>query len=412
MIINSRWRFVIIGFAMMLVIGLLDAWSIFVLPLEQEFGWGRDQTALAYSLAMIFLALGILIGGPLVDSKGPRVVSLIAGSLLCTGFVLSSCINSLMQLYITYSLLCGTAIGILYNCIIATVVRWFPDKRGLVTGMLMVGSGAGSMMLGVGVTPLFQIFGWRTVFQILGIVSLVVIVLPGQLLRNPPVSWQGAEKKASFKVGVDYNWREVLHMPSFWLIWLWHVGVISGGQASLGHIVPFAVEKGVSFSMAAITMGILAVFNAIGRVLFGFLSDKYGRKIVMCLASFMMAAAMSCLATLIPFWGLSGLMIATILTGIAYGGAIPQVSGIVASFYGQKHFGANFGLLSTGIAVASVIGPYLTGYTKAVTGSYELSFYFLSITALFSGVIALYIKNPTEKVSIDSDEVITPLLKG
>ncbi|MBP2654102.1 MAG: cyanate permease [Firmicutes bacterium] len=407
--ISGRWRFVVIGFVMMLVVGFLDAWSMFVLPIEQEFGWSRDQTALVYSLAMIFLAGGILLGGPLIDYKGPRAVSIIAGILLGVGLMSASWINSLFQLYVAYSLLCGLAIGVLYNCTIATVVRWFPDKRGLVTGLLMVGTGVGSLILGIWVAPLFKFMSWRAVFRILAAISMTVILIAGQLLRNPPLAWQEAaelsEAKASAQAEKDFNWKDVLVLPAFWGLWLWHLFVVSGGQTALGHIVPFGVEQGISANQAAIAMGVLAVFNAFGRVLFGYLADQMGRKFAMVLASITTAVGMAMLAILPPVLGMSGLIAAAILIGIGYGGTIPQVSAVVGAFFGTKHFGANFGLVSTGIAVASVIGPYLTGWVKTMTGSYEGSFYFLTVLALVSSIIAFYINKPRTMTTKMATEV-------
>jgi OFA family oxalate/formate antiporter-like MFS transporter len=265
--------------------------------------------------------------------------------------------------------------------------------------MLMVGSGLGSLLLGLGITPAFQYLGWRMVFRILAVLSLLTILLPGSLLCRPPEPGRGTAGKNSSGTDIDYGWREVVRLPSFWLVWFWHLFVVAGGQAALGHIVPFAVESGISVRIAALSMGILAVCNATGRVLFGFLSDRFARKNVMCLAAAMMAAAMACLATLLPYWGSWGLLVSIILTGIAYGGAIPQVSALVASFYGSKHFGANFGLVSTGIAAAALIGPYLSGRMKALTGIYEGSFYFLGLIALIGSILALFTKAPEPRLT-------------
>jgi len=400
-LLNSRWRFVVIGFVMMLMVGFLDAWSMFVLPMEQELGWTRDQTALVYSLAMIFLALGILVGGPFVDRRGPRLASMAAGGLLGLGLIGSSMVRHIVQLYLAYSVVCGLAIGILYNCTIATVVRWFPEKRGLVTGLLMGGTGAGSLVLGIWVAPLFSFMSWRSVFQILGLISMGVIVLTGLLLKNPPADSQEQKKSAPVKAETvadkDYTWKEALLLPAFWGLWFWHLFVISGGQASLAHIVPYGVERGISANVSAVAMGVLAVFNALGRVLFGYLADQMGRKFAMTLASLTTAVAMVCLATLPHFWGYYGLLIASILIGFGYGGAIPQVSAVVGAFFGTKHFGAIFGLVSTGIGVASIIGPYFTGYIKALTGLYESSFYFLAGLAFLSSITAFFTQKPKAK---------------
>ncbi len=394
-ICGGRWRFVAIGFAMMLVLGCLDSWSIFVLPMEQEFGWRRDQTTLAYSLAMISFSIGILLGGPLVDRQGPRLTATVAGGLLGLGFFAVALTGRLWQLYLAYGFLCGLAIGLLYNCIIATVVRWFPEKRGLVTGLLMVGTGVGSMALGVLVAPLFQKIGWRVVFQLLGASALVLLVGAGQLLRSPgplPVARDDAGLTAVQKR--NYVWREVVRMPAFWGLWIWHLFIIAGGQSALGHIVPFGVEQGVPAPAAALAMGGLAISNACGRVAFGYLADQAGRRFAMMLAGVVMTIAMLSLALSVPRFGFAGLLVSAVLIGIGYGGTIPQVSAVVGDFFGPRHFGVNFGLASTGIAVAAIIGPYLSGWIKTAAGAYEQGFYLLGGLALVSSIIPLYIRAP------------------
>lgn len=395
MISGKRWRFVTLGFVMMLVLGFLDSWSIFVMPMEQEFGWRRDQTALAYSLAMTCFSFGILLGGPLVDRKGPRFMTAIAGSLLCIGFFAVSYISCLLHLYFAYSLLCGLAIGLLYNCIIATVVRWFPDRRGLVAGALTVGTGVGSMALGMWVAPLLQLISWRIVLRLLGFSALLLIVCTGQLLRSPGAG-QTAQPGVSKAFGRrrDYEWHEVIREPAFWGIWAWHLFVIAGGQSVLAHIVPFGVEQGVPADQAAVAMGGLAVSNACGRLLCGYFADRAGRKLVMMLGGATMTAGMLCMASIVPYYGFTGLMLSAILVGIGYGGTIPQVSAVVGDYFGAKHFGANFGLASTGIAVAAIIGPYLSGCIKTFTGDYEQSFLLLASLALVSSIVPLFIHDP------------------
>lgn len=394
-ICGGRWRFVAIGFAMMLVLGCLDSWSIFVLPMEQEFGWRRDQTTLAYSLAMISFSLGILLGGPLVDRHGPRLTATVAGGVLCVGFFAVAQTTGLWQLYAAYGFCCGVAIGLLYNCIIATVVRWFPEKRGLVTGLLMVGTGVGSLGLGVWVAPLFQVISWRLVFRLLGVCALLLIVGAGQLLRNPMNPQRGRLEPDSVNASKrDYAWREVVRMPAFWGLWLWHLFIIAGGQSALGHIVPFGVEQGVPAPAAAVAMGALAISNACGRVIFGYLADQAGRKLAMMSAGAVMAVAMLSLAITVPLFGFDGLLVSAVLIGLGYGGTIPQVSAVVGDYFGPQHFGANFGLASTGIAVAAIIGPYLSSWIKTVAGAYEQGFYLLAGLALVSSIIPVYIRAP------------------
>jgi len=245
------------------------------------------------------------------------------------------------------------------------------------------------------VAPLFDIISWRVVLQLLGASAMLLIVGAGQLLRDPgssPVTQQVSGKTVGQKH--DYQWQEVIRMPAFWGIWFWHLFIIAGGQSALGHIVPYGVEQGVQAKQAALAMGVLAVSNACGRVVFGYLADQAGRKFAMILAGATMTIAMVSLAVSVSYLGLVGLLVSAILIGFGYGGTIPQVSAVVGDFFGTKHFGVNFGLASTGIAVAAIIGPYLSGCIKSFAGDYERSFYLLAVLALVSSIMPLYIHNP------------------
>ncbi|MCR4443358.1 MAG: OFA family MFS transporter [Peptococcaceae bacterium] len=391
--IKKRWGYVLAGFIIMLVLGLIYAWSVFVLPLEKEFGWERDQTSLTFSLSMIFFSAGLMLGGALVDKKGPRLVTLTGGVLVCLGFVLASFTRVPLHLYLSYSIVGGVSSGVVYNCVLATAVRWFPDRRGLVSGLLMMGFGLGGMVLGSGASMIIQLMGWRNAFKILGLINLLVIILLGQFLRNPPEpgrpSAGSAEKPVSFQTGKDYDWPQVLRQPLFWSIWLWAIANISGGLTAIGHIVPFAAEKGIEENLAVLAMGVLSVSNGAGRIMFGYFSDRLGRKTCFIMDALTMMLALFLLATSLGKWGFKGLFVSAVLAGIAYGGVTPQLSSAMAGFFGQKHFGANFGLISTSIGAASLFGPYLSGYLKTSTGVYEMSFYFLAAIALFSSVIAV-----------------------
>jgi OFA family oxalate/formate antiporter-like MFS transporter len=371
----------------MLMFGLIYAWSVFVLPLEREFGWNREQTSLTFAITMLFFSIGVVFGGALSDRKGPRFVCFIAGILTACGLLAASFTNFLTQLYLSYGLVCGLAIGIAYNCVISAVVRWFPDHSGAVSGVLMMGFGFGGLLLGFGANRLIETFGWRDAFRILGGLAFIVIVVFSSLLRpyktSPSSGASSNTKMAKVTDAQDQDWRQVLKRPQFWLLWLWYVPLLSGGLATVGHVVPLAVEKGFSGDQAAYALGLFSILNGIGRVGFGFLSDRFGKKILL-VDSILMVAAMLLIALIAGDFmqrGFFGFLFCVTMAGLAFGGALPQASVAVASLFGLKHFGINFGLISSCLAVGSLLGPYLGGLLRTTTGSYSLSFLFLAVLA-------------------------------
>jgi len=184
--LSRRWTYLAVGIVGMLFAGVLYAWSILKSPLAAEFGWGTSQLALNFTLAMSFFCIGGLVGAQLAKRAGHRVALAAAGVLSALGFGLTATLSgsSVAMLYLTYGVLAGLGIGIAYNVLISTVSAWFPDKKGLCSGCLMMGFGASALVLGNLASALFNIaaIGWRTTYVILGIALGVVLAGTGLLL--------------------------------------------------------------------------------------------------------------------------------------------------------------------------------------------------------------------------------------
>jgi OFA family oxalate/formate antiporter-like MFS transporter len=396
---DHRWVYAIVGIALMSMFGLIYAWSVFVLPLEREFGWSREQTSLTFAITMTFFSVGVIFGGALTDRKGPRAVCFIAGILTGGGLLSASFTASLTQLYLSYGLVCGLAVGIAYSGVLATVVRWFPDYRGAVSGILMMGFGFGGLLLGFGANHLIETLGWRAAFRILGGLAFVVIVVFSSLLRPyETVSANETSPDADAAPHSECLWhspRQVLREPSFWMLWFWHLSILSGGLATVGHIVPLAIEEGFRGDQATYAMGILSILNGIGRIGFGVLSDRFGKRMLL-VDSIFMTAAMLLIASGLFQESYPGLLLFVVLAGFAFGGAMPQGSANVGALFGSKYFGTNFGLLSTGLVVAALFGPYLSGFFRTATGSYSFGFLFLAGVAglgLIAGIKVAGVNN-------------------
>ena len=224
--LSRRWGYLTIGVIAMLFAGILYAWSILKSPLVGEFGWGASDLALNFTLAMSFFCIGGLLGAQISKRIGHRIALLISGILSLLGFALTASLpgTSVFMLYITYGVLAGLGIGIAYNVVIATVSAWFPDKKGLCSGCLMMGFGASALVLGNVADSLFKsTLGWRTTYIILGAAICVVIILAGLLLKKPGddvILPQGKTTKSSSSEKFerdDYTSLQMLRRPSFWM---------------------------------------------------------------------------------------------------------------------------------------------------------------------------------------------------
>jgi OFA family oxalate/formate antiporter-like MFS transporter len=271
---SNRWLPVFGGVLMNLALGSLYAWSVFVLPLEQEFGWRRADTSWVYTIAIVFFALSFVLAGRIQDLKGPRLCALIGGALVSLGFLLSSFTTSLLTLYIFFGVIVGIGNGFGYATPVPVASKWFPDKRGLVVGLMVGGYGAGSAILGPFATRLIANVGWRPTFQILGVVFLIMTMTGAMLLKNPPPgyrppNWQ--PKPGAAATTADFSVREMLATPTFYLLWIAYCLGAAAGQMIISQLVPFARSAGLTATAATLAITVGAFGNAGGRILSGWI---------------------------------------------------------------------------------------------------------------------------------------------
>ena len=161
---KQRWSFVVLGVGLLLCLGLIYAWSVFRTPLEAEFGWSKAETSITFSISMMMFCLGGLASGMITGKKGPRCPLVLCALFLLAGFLAASRVSTLYGIYITYGGICGFGVGLGYNSTISAVVKWFPDKRGLISGIMLMGFGFGGMLLGTLGAKLITALGWRKTF--------------------------------------------------------------------------------------------------------------------------------------------------------------------------------------------------------------------------------------------------------
>jgi MFS transporter, OFA family, oxalate/formate antiporter len=389
-----RWLPVIGGLLMNLALGTFYAVSAFMLPLEQEFGWTRADTSWVTTIGIVMIASWYVVAGRLYDRKGPRVVALIAGILFSLGFFLASYTQSLLMFYLTFGVCVGTGNG--FGFVVPTSVgsKWFPDKRGLIIGLMVSGYGAGSGIFGPIATSLIGDVGWRTTLRILAGLFFVMTMAATYLLRNPPAGyrpagWQPSQAQAG---RVDVPAAQMVRTPTFWALWVAYCLGTTAGTMVISQLVPFARSAGHSAAIAAFAITVGAIGNASGRLLSGWLSDHIGRLNTLRTMLFISAMAVPTL-----FLARENVTLFYILLAVVYycyGTQLSVYATTSADFYGTKNVGFNYGLLFLSWGVAGILGPYLGGRVYTLTGDYRLAFFIAGgVTLLALGSLFLA-RNP------------------
>lgn len=365
----GRWRFAAVAFLMQLCLGVLYAWSIFRGPLAELYGWSKAETIAPYRYSLLCFTLGMIVAGFWQDRKGPRLVASVGGLLLVTGCVLAAWLgDTVTGLVLSYGVIGGLGVGFAYVTPIATCVKWFPDRRGTIAGFAVLGFGSGPLVFG----PLLQrligadaaLFAEtipRT-FLIMAAIFGVCVIGAAQLYRVPPAGWlpPGWSPAAGAAAGrEEFRPAETLRTWQFWLLWATYFLGTSIGLTAIGEAAPFLSEAAAAgaFLSTGAALGVMSVFNGAGRLAWGALSDRIGRRLTVGLMFALYAAA--CLLVLrgaATFGaGLAGLA----MVGFAFGGFLALMPTITADYFGSGSVGANYGLLFTAYGLSGFFVPGL-----------------------------------------------------
>ena len=400
-----RLGYGITGFILLIFLGMIYAWSIFIRPLEAEFGWLRSQTSLIFTISMIGFCVGNLAAGQITPKTSPRVSILIAAVVIGIGFIASSFTSSLPWIYISYGVACGFAVGIGANTILSTTLKWFADRQGVASGALLMGFGFGSMVLSPFVTMLLNTIGWRKTFFVLGIIFSVLLVIGAMIIKNPSKEFSEALVEKARKNNVisskDFETKEMLRTPSFWLFFAWVILIGAGSLALISNAVPAAsdilvVTMGEAEAVMAATaaMGMISTFNGLGRLAFGVIWDKKGYKVSLFIISAAYGISMAACAAATMMLSISLLVVGFIILGMTYGGSMSATSAMIGSFFGTKYYSINYACATCNLIVAASIGPTLIGWLRTSSGSYLSSFWVILGLSVCALVCCFFIRKP------------------
>ncbi len=389
----ARWKYVAAAVMINLCLGAVYAFSILVPPLEAEFHWTRIETSLASTIALLTFALSMMPAGRLQDKKGPRTAVTIGGILIGLGMMLSSYTNSLVWLYLSYGGLLGLGVGFAYGAPIATCNKWFPDKKGLATGLVVFGFGGGSILFAPLWDFIIQNYSWRTNFLVSGVLFMVLTIAAAQILKNPPkdyrpAGWNPPEK--SKKANVEFEPSAMIRTLPFVLLWVSYWFGTNAGLMTISQAKQIAKEiAGMSDLEATFAVSILGGFNAVGRILWGFIGDRAGKEKVLSMGFLLCAVALLILSTVSqPTIFLVGIC----LVGLCFGGFLALYPALTSDYYGSKNLGVNYGIVFTAYGAGSILGPMMASYFRTYQGTYLPAFYISIILALSGMMITMLLR--------------------
>jgi OFA family oxalate/formate antiporter-like MFS transporter len=402
--VTNRWVIAAAGVVMQVALGAVYAWSVFRKPLSDAYGTGVSEVNTTFSIAILALGFAAFFGGLWMGRAGPRIVALTSGVLYGAGIFLASFAEpNLWILYLTYGLMAGIGIGLGYIVPIATLVKWFPDKRGFITGVAVAGFGAGALVTAPVAKQLVSGVGLFPTFSILGIIYLIMVVGAAFFMKNPPEGWkpegwEPEEADTGERSGVDYELGGALKTWQWYALWALLFLNVTAGIAVISEADPIAQEvSGAAPALAAWLVSIISVANGAGRFLWAWLSDAIGRKWVF-LAMYLLQAV---LFFLIPLGGASFFLLAvmTFIIVSCYGGGFGTMPAFNADYFGSKNVGTIYGLMITAWGFGGVLGPTLISYMYDATGSYAGAFYIIAGIMLLSSIIPFIVRPPKRETS-------------
>jgi OFA family oxalate/formate antiporter-like MFS transporter len=398
----SRWWRLIGGLLMTLALGTLYAWSVFVAPLEQEFGWKRTQTSTVFTFAVVMFAAALLLAGKLQDRFGPFWISVTGSILITLGFFLFAFSSSIYSLYFFYGVLGGIGTGFGYGTVVPVMAKWFPDRTGLAIGLALAGFGGGSAIFGSFANlVLFPHFGWRISCMILSGIFFVMTMIGAFLMKNPPTDHKPiANSSASHLITNRHQFTpaEILCTPAFYLLWLGFGLGSTAGLMVISQLIPFAKNQGISSATIA-TLGLVigAFGNVSGRILSGWLSDVLGRLNTLRVVLIISTIAMPAL-----YWvgtHVTGLYVLIFIVYFCYGTQASVNPATIADFYGTRHAGTNYGLIFTAWGFSGILGPTIGGVLFDKYRNYGAAFYTAAGLALIAFICVLVARRPNAPVT-------------
>ncbi len=401
---GKRWGIALAGIFMQMALGAVYAWSVFRTPLVKAFHWSISQVTLTFTICIFLVGFAAFFGGLWLNKKGPRPVAMTAGVLYGLGvFLASYSANSLYWLYFSYGVIGGIGLGLGYIVPVAVLLKWFPDKRGLITGVAVGGFGAGALVTAPVATWLIAKVGVLHTFAYLGVAYFIVVIITGLFMTNPPAGWAPtgwtpSATQVKQRVLEDYSLGRALGTWQWWALWLALFLNTTAGISVISQESPMFQEIAkVTAVVAAGMVGIASIGNAVGRVFWAWVSDGVTRR-------WTFVVMYVCQAGL--FWAMPYIADATMLTVLVfiilmcYGGGFGTMPAFAADYFGTKNIGPIYGLMLTAWGFASAFGPPLIANLRQRGTSFAHGLHIIAEILLVSIIVPLIVRPPSTVVRV------------
>lgn len=407
---NLGWVVTLAALGINLVLGVLYAWGVVARELAGQWGWLKASAAMPFTVATIAFAVSMIFAGRMQDKMGPRVVATIGGVVLGLGLILTGMVhkdsvvsigaltlNAATLMSLSYGVVVGTGIGLGYSATTPPSVKWFPaSKKGLIAGIVVAGVGLAAVWISPLTSHLLATQGINRTFVFLGIGAIVLISIMAQFLKSPPAGFvppataSAPGEKPAIHAKRDIGWTEMLGTRQFWQLWFMFILAASAGLMMIAHAGIIAKEQaGMAWGFMPIVL--LAVFNTVGRVVGGYVSDGIGRTQTMVLAFLLQAVNMFIFS---QYQTPAMLLFGASFTGLCYGTIYTLMPMAIADFYGLKNLGMNYGILFTAFGFAGVVGPQVGGIIRDTSGTYSTSYLISGVLLVIAAGLAYVTKAP------------------
>lgn len=404
---KNRWLIALSAVGIHISIGSVYAWSNFTAPLKEMFGWSDSEVALTFSIAILFLGLSAAFLGHFVEKYGPKKAGLLAAVFFgigMTGAGFAVDMESKSLLYLFYGALGGIGLGVGYIAPVSTLVKWFPDRRGLATGLAIMGFGFSAAIASPIMNSLITSVGVANTFYILGISYFLIMVVSSLYLEKPKEGWlpEGFKEKIASgktKAMLDLSQltaNQAVKTKRFWYLWFMLFINITCGIAILAVAKPLAMEAiGIDMATAAALVGAIGIFNGLGRIGWASLSDYIGRPNTYTAFFVLQMVIFFFLPQVSIQWLFMGMLI---VVYTCYGGGFASIPAYIGDLFGTKQLGAIHGYILTAWAAAGLAGPLFAAWIKDTTGSYAGSLTFFSGLFVVALVLSLLIRLDINKL--------------
>lgn len=375
-------------------LGSIYTWSLFNQPIVNKFGWGLSKVALTFSIASFALSVSTLAAGKLQERFGIRKLTSFCGIILGVGLILTSKVSSIGMLYILAGILVGAMDGIAYITTLSNAIKWFPNKKGLISGISVGAYGTGSLIFKYINSDFLNKDGFQEAFMIWGIIAMILIFVGAQFLKDANVSEEKIDKGEG---RVSFTVKEMLKTRQAYLLFIVMFTACMSGLYLIGIVKDIGVKlAGLDVKTAANAVAMVAVFNTIGRLILGAISDKFDRlKVVMCTLIVTLASVLVLCFVKLNF---IGFFTCVACIAFCFGGNITIFPAIVGDFFGLKNHSKNYGVIYQGFGLGALSGSVIA----TIVGGFKPTFIVVGVLCMISIIIVATIKPPIKKVNLET----------